>query len=197
MKIIVSDKTRETINKEYTRFMSDPNNLARLKMKLTLNQRVFIDTLQETYNNQSVEAKSDDKLLLLQQAILTFNARPELVPNAPIDLLRQKVTFKGSPDDFEQLIVFIKVWKNSLKRSKRPINRLGVFFAKRNKILLYPFFVAVLTATITAILNEATDLWVFSRVDFRSLAFVIVAGFVSIAAGKGIFFRIVAENEIE
>lgn len=94
MKVIVSEKTREKINSEYTRFMADPNNLARLKMKLTLDQRVFIESLQESYRMQAENSKDKDKLLLLQEAILTFNARPELVPNAPIDLMKKMLHSK-------------------------------------------------------------------------------------------------------
>lgn len=197
MKIIVSDKTRETINNEYTRFMADPNNLARLKMKLTLNQRVFIESLQEAYNNQSNNLEADDKLLLLQEAILTFNARPELVPNAPIELMKKNISFKDSADDFEQLLVLIKVWKNSIKRSRRPVNRLGIFFAKWYKMLLYPFFVATLTVTFTSILNVLTTYFLYNQFDVTYFGLVIIAGFVSIAAGKGIYFRLLSENLIQ
>ena len=196
MKIIVSDKTRETINSEYSKFMEDPNNLARLKMKLTLNQRIFVESLQEAYNNQSNNIEAEDKLLLLQEAILTFNARPDLVPNAPIDLMKKNIAFKDSADDFEQLLVLMKVWKNSIRRSKRPINRLGVFFAKWNKIILYPFFVATLTTTFTFILNVVTSFLFYNQLDTRHLSIAIMAGFVSIAAGKGIYFRILSENLI-
>lgn len=197
MKIIINEKTRETINNEYARFMADPNNLARLKMKLTLNQRIFIETLQEAYNNQSNELEAEDKLLLLQQAILTFNAKPELVPNAPIDLLKKNVTFKESTDDFEQLIVLIKIWKNSVKRANRPINRLAIFFAKLYKIVLYPFFVASLTATFTAILNVLTTYVLLNQLDSWHLGMAVILGFVSIAAGKGIYLRILSENLIK
>ena len=129
MKVIVSQKTREIINNEYTRFIADPNNLARLKMKLTFEQRNFIESLQEAYNKQADKAKDEDRLLIFQEAILAFNARPELVPNAPIDLMKQNVTFKDSPDDFEQLIVLIKVWKNSLERSKNKSVSFSLFSA--------------------------------------------------------------------
>jgi len=194
MKIVVSEKTRETINKEYNRFMSDPNNLARLKMKLTFNQRIFIESLQEAYESQSGHLNAEDKLLLLQEAILTFNARPELVPNAPIELLKRNITFKDSPDDFEQLIVLMKIWRNSLRRSKRPINRLGLFFARWTKGILYTSFVVTLTATFTSMLTAAMRYIVYNQLDSRHISIAIVAGFVSIAAGKGIYYRILSEQ---
>jgi len=194
MKIVVSEKTRETINKEYNRFMSDPNNLARLKMKLTFNQRIFIESLQEAYESQSGHLNAEDKLLLLQEAILTFNARPELVPNAPIELLKRNITFKDSPDDFEQLIVLMKIWRNSLRRSKRPINRLGLFFARWTKGILYTSFVVTLTATFTSMLTAAMRYIVYNQFDSRHISIAIVAGFVSIAAGKGIYYRILSEQ---
>lgn len=194
MKIIVSENTRQALDREFNRFMEDPSNLACLKMKLSYNQRVFIETLQEVYNEESENLDEKDKLLLFQEAILTFNARPELVPNAPIDLMRENLKFKNAPDNFEQLIVMIKMWRNSVRRSKRPVNRLGVFFAKWFKIILYPFFVALLTATFTSILITAERLLVYSQLDTMHIATVIVAGFVSIAAGKGIYFRLIAED---
>ncbi len=194
MKIVVSEKTRETINKEYNRFMADPNNLARLKMKLTFNQRIFIESLQEAYESQSGHLNAEDKLLLLQEAILTFNARPELVPNAPIELLKRNITFKDSPDDFEQLIVLMKIWRNSLRRSKRPINRLGLFFARWTKGILYTSFVVTLTATFTSMLTAAMRYIVYNQFDSRHISIAIVAGFVSIAAGKGIYYRILSEQ---
>ena len=190
MKIIVSENTRQILDREYNRFMEDPGNLARLKMKLSYNQRVFIETLQEVYNEESGTLDARDKLLLFQEAILTFNARPELVPNAPIDLMRENLRFKNAPDNFEQLIVMIKMWKNSVRKSKKPVNRLGMFFAKWYKIILYPFFVSVLTATFTSILMTAERLLLYNQLDTMHLAAAIVAGFVSIAAGKGIYFRL-------
>ncbi len=197
MKVIVSEKTREKINSEYTRFMADPNNLARLKMKLTLDQRVFIESLQESYRMQAENSKDKDKLLLLQEAILTFNARPELVPNAPIDLLKKNVTFKDSPDDFEQMIVLIKVWKTSVDRSKKPINRLGVFFAKWPKYVLYPIFVSTLITVFLNILNLLTTYYIYSTVDIGSIVLVLGAIFMSTAIGRAIYFRILAINMIK
>ena len=197
MKIIASEKTRESINNEYKRFMADPNNLARLKMKLTFNQRIFIEALQEAYNSNNSQLDAEDKLLLLQETILSFNARPELVPDAPIDLMKKNVTFKGTPDDFEQMLVLIKIWRSSLIRSKRPINRLGVFFGKWYKAILYPFFVAALTATFTSILTTGTTFYVFNRFDVMHFAIAIVAGFISIAAGRGIYFRLLAESTLQ
>jgi hypothetical protein len=174
--------------------MADPNNLARLKMKLTFNQRIFIESLQEAYESQSGHLNAEDKLLLLQEAILTFNARPELVPNAPIELLKRNITFKDSPDDFEQLIVLMKIWRNSLRRSKRPINRLGLFFARWTKGILYTSFVVTLTATFTSMLTAAMRYIVYNQFDSRHISIAIVAGFVSIAAGKGIYYRILSEQ---
>jgi len=197
MKIIASEKTRESINNEYKRFMADPNNLARLKMKLTLNQRIFIDALQEAYDTNDSQLDAEDKLLLLQETILSFNARPELVPDAPIDIMKKNVTFKGAPDDFEQMLVLIKIWRSSLIRSRRPINRLGVYFAKWYKFVLYPFFVATLTAALTSILTTGTTYLIFNQLDYMHLAMAIVAGFVSIAAGRGIYFRVLAEATLQ
>ncbi len=193
MKIIVSEKTREKINIEYARFIKDPNNLARLKMKLTLNQRIFLESLQEAYDNSN-NIQEEDRQLLLQEAILTFNAEPELVPNVPIDLMKKKVTFKESVDDFEQLLILIKVWKNSIRRSKRPINRLAIFFARWSKIILYPFFVATLTAAFTSILTTTSTVFAFNYLDTKYIGIAIVSAFVSLAAGKGIYLRIVSEN---
>ncbi len=197
MKIIVSEKTRESLDKEFKRFMEDPNNLARLKMKLSYNQRMFIETLQEVYNEESENLDAKDKLLLFQEAMLTFNARPELVPNAPIDLLRKNISFKGSPDNFEQLIVMIKMWKTSVQKSKRPVNRLGLFFAKWYKLVLYPFFVASLTATFTSILRAATSYLFYKEVSALHISIAIVTGFVSVAAGKGICLRLLAEDAVK
>ncbi|SDB32863.1 hypothetical protein SAMN02910298_01580 [Pseudobutyrivibrio sp. YE44] len=194
MKIVVSEKTRETIDKEFSRFMADPNNLARLKMKLTYNQRVFIENLQQVYNEESGSMEAEDKLLLFQEAILTFNARPELVPNAPIDMLRKSINFKNTPDDFEELIVMIKVWKNSLRRSKRPVNKLGVFFGAWPKPVLYAAFVAILTTAFMALLNVATHFYIYSNVDFAQLTIAVITGFLSIASGKGIYFRLLTEK---
>lgn len=197
MKIIASEKTRQSINNEYKRFMADPNNLARLKMKLTFNQRIFIEALQEAYDSNTSQLDAEDKLLLLQEAILAFNARPELVPDAPIDIMKKNVDFKGSPDDFEQMLVLIKIWRSSLIRARRPINRLSMFFAKWYKTILYPFFVAALTATFTSILTTGATYLVFNQMDFMHLAEAVVAGFISIAAGRGIYFRVLAENVIQ
>ncbi len=197
MKIIASEKTRESINNEYKLFMADPNNLARLKMKLTFNQRIFIEALQEAYASNTSQLNAEDKLLLLQEAILAFNARPELVPDAPIDTMKKNVTFKGSPDDFEQMLVLIKIWRSSLIRARRPINRLSMFFAKWNKTILYPFFVAALTATFTSILTTGATYLIFNQLDYMHLAEAVVAGFISIAAGRGIYFRVLAENVIQ
>ena len=192
MKVIVSEKIREIINNEYIRFMADPNNLARLKMKLTFNQRIFIESLQEAYNKKTSKVKDEDRLLLLQEAILTFNARPELVPNAPIDLMKRNVVFKNSPDDFEQLIVLIKIWKNSVERSKRPGNRLAVFFAKWPKFILYPLFVGTLTAAFISALNALTISYIYSKFDINHLLLAIITMYASIIIGKGIYFRVLA-----
>lgn len=197
MKIIVSDKTRKAINNEYARFMEDPMNLARLKMKLTFNQRIFIETFQEAYNNKTDSINNEDKLLLMQEAILSFNANPELVPNAPIELLKRSVTFNGTPDDFEQLLVLIKVWRNSVNRSKRPINRLAMFFAKWYKMVLYPFFVVSLSGMFTSILSIGTTYFIYRQIDTMYLSIAIVLAFVSVAAGKGIYYRILAENTLK
>lgn len=194
MKIVVSEKTRETIDKEFGRFMSDPANLARLKMKLSYNQRMFIETLQDVYNEESGNLDARDRLLLYQEAMLTFNARPELVPNAPIDIMKESISFKNTPDTFEQLIVMIKMWKNSVRRSKRPVNRLGIFFAKWYKVVLYPFFVAALTTTFISILTALTTFYEYGVFDTMHVSIAVVVGFISIAAGKGIYFRLLAEN---
>lgn len=195
MKLIVSEKTREIINNEYTRFMADPNNLARLKMKLTSEQRNFIESLQEAYNKQADKAKDADRLLIFQEAILAFNARPELVPNAPIDLMKQNVTFKDSPDDFEQLIVLIKVWKNSVERSKRPVNRLAVSFAKWPQLALYPMFVGTLMAAFTSILNALTTYYIYSQADITNILIAVVGLYVSIILGKGIYLRLLVSEK--
>lgn len=195
MKVIVSQKTREIINNEYTRFMADPNNLARLKMKLTSEQRNFIESLQEAYNKQADKAKDEDRLLIFQEAILAFNARPELVPNAPIDLMKQNVTFKDSPDDFEQLIVLIKVWKNSVERSKRPVNRLAVSFAKWPQLALYPMFVGTLMAAFTSILNALTTYYIYSQADINNILIAVVGLYVSIILGKGIYLRLLVSEK--
>lgn len=195
MKVIVSEKTREIINNEYTRFMADPNNLARLKMKLAFEQRNFIESLQEAYNKQADKTKDADRLLIFQEAILAFNARPELVPNAPIDLMKQNVTFKDSPDDFEQLIVLIKVWKNSVERSKRPVNRLAVFFAKWPKLALYPMFVGTLTATFTSILNALTTYYIYGQADINNILITVVGLYASIILGKGIYLRLLVSGK--
>ena len=195
MKVIVSQKTREIINNEYTRFMADPNNLARLKMKLTSEQRNFIESLQEAYNKQADKAKDEDRLLIFQEAILAFNARPELVPNAPIDLMKQNVTFKDSPDDFEQLIVLIKVWKNSVERSKRPVNRLAVSFAKWPKLALYPMFVGTLMAAFTSILNALTTYYIYSQADINNILIAVVGLYASIILGKGIYIRLLVSGK--
>ncbi len=194
MNIQISDKTRETIDKEYSRFMADPNNLARLKMKLSYNQRVFIDTLLDTYNNGTDNLKAEDKLLLFQEAILSFNARPELVPNAPIDLLKKSLSAENTADEFEQLIFLIRAWRTSVNKSKRPLNRLGMFFGVWYKFLLYPFFVATLTATFTSLLKAGVGFLIFSKIDIPSIVVALLAGFVSLAAGRGIYFRLMADN---
>lgn len=195
MKVIVSEKTREIINNEYARFMADPNNLARLKMKLTFEQRNFIESLQEAYNKQADKSKDEDRLLIFQEAILAFNARPELVPNAPIDLMKQNVSFKDSPDDFEQLIVLIKVWKNSVERSKRPVNRLAVSFAKWPQLALYPMFVGTLTAAFTSILNALTTYYIYSQTDINNILIAVVGLYASIILGKGIYLRLLVSGK--
>ena len=49
MIINVSNETREKIDTEFNRFMEDPNNMARLRMKLSYNQRAFLDALKERF----------------------------------------------------------------------------------------------------------------------------------------------------
>ncbi len=194
MKVIASEKTREMISTEYHRFMDDPNNLARLKMKLSTNQRSFIEAFQEAYKKETSAEDVDDRLLLFQESMLMFSISPELVPNAPIELMRKKIKIKNTTDDFEQLILMIKVWRNSINKAKRPINRMSVFLARRNKFILYPIFVVALALALTSILNLATYYFIYNGLETRQLAMAIVAGFVSVAAGKGIIVKFIAAN---
>lgn len=191
MTIQVSNETRKKIDTEYNRFMEDPNNMARLKMKLSYDQRVFIDALKEALNSETDESNAKDKLLLFQEAILMFNARPELVPNAPIDVMRKGITFKNKTDDFEELIVMMKIWIASVKRAKRPINRLAAFFARLHKLPLYAAFVFILSVTFTAALHLLEALVFGQIIDVaEQLAIIIGAGYLSLAAGKGIYFKL-------
>lgn len=197
MIIRVSNETREKIDSEYNRFMADPNNMARLKMKLSYNQRVFLETLTDVAHEQVDEAEAKDRLLLFQESILLFNARPELVPNAPIETMKQGISFKNKPDDFEELIVIMKVWINSVKRAKRPINRLAARFATWYKLPLYAAFVVLLTITFTAGIHLAEALVFAKTINFaEQIAIIIGAGYMSFATGKGIFFKLLAENEL-
>lgn len=195
MVIQVSEETRKKIDTEFNRFMEDPNNMARLKMKLSYDQRVFIDTLKEAAGAETDESVAKDKLLLFQQAILMFNARPELVPNAPIETIKKSITFKNKPDDFEELIVVMKVWISSVKKAKRPINRLAATFATWHKILLYAAFVIILSVTFTAGLHLAEAVILGRLVDMaEQIAIMIGAGYMSFATGKGIFFKLLGER---
>lgn len=197
MKIKVSKKTRETINAEYKRFMADPTNIEGLKRKLSYNQRVFLESFKDAYQDESGDIDPQDKLLLFQEAMLTFSVKPELVPNAPIDFLKSNISFKEAPDDFEQLLIMIKVWSNSIKRSKNPLNKLAVFFGKWYKLALYPFFVTMLTVTFTSALNIGTSSLLYHHFDTLSISTFVVTAIVSISAGRGIYFRILAEHNLK
>lgn len=198
MIINVSDETREKINKEFARFMEDPNNMARLKMKLTYNQRVFLETFKDAAHTDSENVEAKDRDLLFQQSMLMFNAKPELVPNAPIELLKKNITFQKKTDDFEQLLIIMKVWISSVKKSKRPVNRLAAVFARWSKLPLYAFFVFILTASFTAGIH-ILELFLFAKPTniFEQIAILISSGFFSVSAAKGIILRILAENELK
>ncbi|SCZ81658.1 hypothetical protein [Pseudobutyrivibrio xylanivorans] len=198
MIIKVSNETREKIDTEFNRFMEDPNNMARLRMKLSYNQRAFLDALKEAASSDTDKLNAKDKLLLFQEAILMFNARPELVPNAPIEVMRKGITFKNKPDDFEELLVMMKIWVNSVKRAKRPINRLAASFARWYTLPLYAAFVLTLSATFTAGLHMAEAIFLGKAIAIvKQLAIIVGAGFISLASGKGIFFKMLAENTTE
>lgn len=198
MIINVSNETREKIDTEFNRFMEDPNNMARLRMKLSYNQRAFLDALKEAASSDTDKLNAKDKLLLFQEAILMFNARPELVPNAPIEVMRKGITFKNKPDDFEELLVMMKIWVNSVKRSKRPINRLAAGFARWYTLPLYALFVLTLSATFTAGIHLAEAIFLGKTIAIvKQLAIIVGAGFLSLASGKGIFFKTIAENTTE
>ena len=175
--------------------MADPSNMARLKMKLSYDQRVFIDALKEAANAETNELEARDKILLFQEAILLFNNSPEFVPNAPIEVMKKGINFKNKPDDFEELLVIMRVWINSVKRSKRPVNRLAASFARWYKLPLYAAFVLILSATFTAGIHLAEDIFFGQTVDMvKQIAIIIGTGFLALASGKGIFFKLLAEN---
>lgn len=95
------------------------------------------------------------------------------------------------------MIVLIKVWKTSVDRSKKPINRLGVFFAKWPKYVLYPIFVSTLITVFLNILNLLTTYYIYSTVDIGSIVLVLGATFMSTVIGRAIYFRILAINMIK
>lgn len=196
MTIQISNETRQKINNEYNRFMEDPSNMARLKMRLSHDQRLFIDALKEAAINEEDSYESKDKLLLFQEAILLFNNSPEFVPNAPIEVMRKGITFKNKPDEFEELIVIMRVWINSVKKTKRPINRLGLAFAKWNKLILYTAFILILSLAFTSGIHLVEAIFLDYILEIaKQIAIIIGSGYLSLALGKGIFFKLTAENK--
>ncbi|SDI85180.1 hypothetical protein SAMN05421493_13223 [Pseudobutyrivibrio sp. 49] len=176
--------------------MEDPSNMARLKMKLSYNQRMFIDALKEAANTEDDSLEAKDKLLLFKEAILLFNNSPEFVPNAPIDVMRQGITFKNNPDDFEELIVMLRVWINSVKKSRKPTNRLAIGFARWNKLPLYVAFVLLLSSMFSSGLHLTEALILGHTMDYiKQIAIVIGTGYLSYASGRGIYYKILAEND--
>lgn len=130
------------------------------------------------------------KHLVLAGCIEMYNRKPELVPNAPLELLRKCLPRGRRMSEFQEMVEIMKYWSDSVRTNKRPINRLVKKMVILPKPIIYVAFIATLVITLTAGINIIQAIGF--GLSFTVLKYVLLfigAGFLSMALAKTVVMK--------
>ena len=186
----LNDDIFEKETDDFSWFVEDLEAFESLLSKLTYNQRVFLNTFKEI-----VESDNESEDWLYQHYVLAgciemYSRRPDLVPDAPMALLKRCVPYTTHKNEFQQMVDIMTRWADSVRQNKKPINRLVSIFLKLPRYLIYAAFVAVLVFALTSgIQLVQISSYGFSVMLVKQILRIIVSGFVTVALGKAVFIK--------
>ncbi len=175
---------------EFGWFKEDLEALEALLSKVTYDQRVFLNTLKEVVDADMDSDEWAYEHLVLQGCIEMYTRKPELIPNASLDILKKCLPKKKRLGEFQEMLEIMTYWADSVSSNRRPINKLAAKFVLIPKLILYPAFVAVLVVVFMAVLQLISAVVTgLSVVVLKHVLIFIIAGYFSIALGKAIILK--------
>ena len=175
---------------EFGWFKEDLEALEALLSKVTYDQRVFLNTLKEVVDADMNSEAWAYEHMVFQGCIEMYTRKPELIPNASLDILKKCLPKKKHLCEFQELLEIMTLWADSVRSNRRPINKLAAKLVLIPKLILYPAFVSVLVVVFLAVIQLIQTVGAgLSAVIMKQVFTIIVVGYFSVALGKAIILK--------
>ncbi len=191
----LSEEKFENEVDEFGWFAEDLMELEELLAKLSHDQQVFINTLKEVVDSDNESEEWVYEHLVLAGCIEMYNRKPELVPNAPLVLLKKCLPSGRHMSEFKELEEIMIYWADSVRANKKPINRLVAKILIFPKPIIYVAFVAALVITLIAGINTIQAIGIGISFSILKYIFIFIgAGYLSIALAKSVVMKLSFER---